>query len=56
MPNTATTIRELGLVDKLTDKQRQKMWELIDDWYNNTDVWDLLEMSGVIDTPVSELN
>ena len=52
--NTQQTIRDIQ-IDKLTDKQRKKVWKLIDDWYANTDMWDLLEMSEIIDTPISEL-
>ena len=49
------TIRDITY-DELTEKQRESIWKLIDGWYQNTDLWDLLEMSGIIDTPLSELD
>lgn len=42
--------------EELTDEQREKVWKLIDGWYQNTDLWDLLELSGLIHTPIEELD
>jgi hypothetical protein len=48
------TLADVQISD-LTDTQYKNVWQLIDDWYNNTDIWDLLNLSGIIDTPISEL-
>ena len=49
------TIRDLKSIDELTDEQLQSMWKLLDGWYKDTDAEDLLELSGIIDTPIEEL-
>ena len=49
------TIRDLDKLGDLTDEQHKKVWDKVDEWYQNADLWDLLEMSGVIDTPLKKL-
>ena len=49
------TINDLKSLDELTEEQSEIMWQLLDRWYKDTDTEDLLEMSGIIDTPIDEL-
>jgi len=51
-----TKIRELGTLNDLTEKQRKMVWRLVDDWYNNTELWDLLRISGIDEMTIGEID
>ncbi len=54
MSKKQKTLRDIKMFS-LSQSKQNKVWKMLDDWYNNTEIWDLLELSGLINTPLNKL-
>ena len=48
-------IKDLDELSQLSQKEENVLWNLVDDQYKNTELWDLLRISGVDEMSVEDI-